>query len=111
LPGGDLGAAPVVLAKLHAQYPDLSETLLATLARRYGSRASAVLGDATHTVQLGTAFGADLYAREVDYLVAHEWVRTLDDLLWRRTKLGLRLDAAQRDELTQYLAQQVAAMA
>ncbi len=111
LPGGDLGAAPMVLAKLQAQYPGLSETLLATLARRYGSRASAVLGDATRTVQLGTAFGADLYAREVDYLVAHEWVRTLDDLLWRRTKLGLRLDAAQRDELAQYLAQRVAAMA
>ncbi len=111
LPGGDLGAAPVVLANLQAQYPGLSETLLATLARRYGSRASAVLGDATRTVQLGTAFGADLYAREVDYLVAHEWVRTLDDLLWRRTKLGLRLDAAQREGLAQYLAQRVAAMA
>lgn len=111
LPGGDLGAAPVVLAKLQAQYPGLSETLLATLARRYGSRASAVLGDATSTVQLGTAFGAELYAREVDYLVAHEWVRTLDDLLWRRTKLGLRLDAAQREGLAQYLAQRVAAMA
>jgi glycerol-3-phosphate dehydrogenase len=111
LPGGDLGAAPVVLAKLQAQYPGLSETLLATLARRYGSRASAVLGDATSTMQLGTAFGADLYAREVDYLVAHEWVRTLDDLLWRRTKLGLRLDAAQREGLAQYLAHRVAAMA
>ena len=56
-------------------------------------------------------FGADLYAREVDYLIAHEWVRTLDDLLWRRTKLGLRLDAAQRDVLAQYVAQRVAAMA
>ena len=111
LPGGDIGAAPVVLARLQEQYPGVPPSLLATLARRYGSRASAVLGDAASTVQLGTGFGADLYAREVDYLIAHEWVRTLDDLLWRRTKLGLRLDAAQRDVLAQYVAQRVAAMA
>lgn len=111
LPGGDVGAATVVLAQLQDRYPGLPPALLATLARRYGSRAPVVLGDAVSPAQLGTAFGADLYQREVDYLVAHEWVRTLDDLLWRRTKLGLRLDAAQREVLVQYLTLRVAAMA
>lgn len=111
LPGGDIGAAPVVLARLQDRYPGLPPALLATLARRYGSRAPVVLGDAVSTAQLGTAFGAELYQREVDYLVAHEWVRTREDLLWRRTKLGLRLDAAQCEVLAQYLALRVAAMA
>ncbi len=111
LPGGDGGDAHTVQARLQSRYPHQPPTLLASLARRYGTRAAALLGAAATPVQLGTHFGAGLYQREVDYLIAHEWVRDPDDLLWRRTRLGLRLDAAQRAVLAQYLQQRVAAMA
>lgn len=111
LPGGDGGDAPTVQARLQSLYPNQQATLLASLARRYGTRASTLLGSATTPAQLGTHFGAGLYQREVDYLIGHEWVRQLDDLLWRRTWLGLRLDAAQRDALAQYLQHRLAAMA
>ncbi len=53
---------------------------------------------------MGTSFGAGLFSCEVDYLVQHEWARTRDDILWRRTKLGLHLTSAQTDELDRYLA-------
>ncbi|MEG2804087.1 glycerol-3-phosphate dehydrogenase [Stenotrophomonas sp.] len=111
LPGGDGGDASQVQARLQVRYPQQPPALLAILARRYGTRAGALLGAAATPVQLGTHFGAGLYQREVDYLIAHEWVRTPEDLLWRRTRLGLRLDAAQQDALARYLRDRVAAMA
>lgn len=111
LPGGDGGDASQVQACLQSQYPQLPPRLLAVLARRYGTRASAVLGSAATPAQLGTDFGAQLYQREVDYLIATEWVGNLDDLLWRRTRLGLQLDAAQCAVLAQYVRQRVATMA
>jgi glycerol-3-phosphate dehydrogenase len=111
LPGGDGGDTQHVQERLQAAYPQQPPALLATLARRYGTRASTVLGAASTPAHLGTHFGAGLYQREVDYLVAQEWVRTPEDLLWRRTRLGLRLDPAQRDTLAQYLRDRVAAIA
>jgi glycerol-3-phosphate dehydrogenase len=48
-------------------------------------------------------FGADLTQREVDYLVEHEWARTAEDVLWRRTKLGLRVGAGDKTRLDAYL--------
>jgi glycerol-3-phosphate dehydrogenase len=49
-------------------------------------------------------FGADLFAREVDYLTKEEWAHTAEDVLWRRTKLGLRVSQADIDRLAAYLA-------
>lgn len=111
LPGGEGGDAQRVQARLQSLYPRQPQALLASLARRYGTRAIALLGAAATPVQLGTHFGHGLYQREVDYLIAQEWVRTLEDLLWRRTRLGLRLDAAERAVLGRYLQDRVAAMA
>lgn len=111
LPGGEIGDAHAVQTLLQTRYPRQPPALLAALSRRYGMRALKLLGAAATPVQLGIDFGAGLYQREVDYLVAHEWVRTLDDLLWRRTHLGLHLDATQREALEQYLLPRVAAMA
>jgi glycerol-3-phosphate dehydrogenase len=54
--------------------------------------------------ELGQHFGATLYAREVDYLMAEEWARTADDVLWRRTKLGLRVTPQDKERLAAYMA-------
>ena len=64
-------------------------------ARAYGTRLERIAGAARDLSELGEHFGADLYAAEVDYLVREEWARSSDDILWRRSKLGLRLNDAQ----------------
>ena len=111
LPGGDGGSVEALLPALQAAYPQQPEALLRDLARRHGSRARAVLGEARSPAELGRHFGAGLYEREVDYLIEQEWAVELDDLLWRRTHLGLRLDAAQRAALAAFLQQRHAAIA
>lgn len=103
LPGGDGGTAVQVQAGLQAAYPHLPAALLAALARRHGTRAALVLGNAVAVQDLGTDFGAGLYRREVDYFLAHEWARTLEDVVWRRTRAGLQLDAAQLATLDAYV--------
>lgn len=107
LPGGDGGTLATLLPALLAAYPHLPEPLLHDMARRHGTRVRAVLGDAQTVSQLGPHFGAGLYAREVDYLVEHEWVREPEDLLWRRTHFGLRLDPGQQQSVATYLVSRV----
>lgn len=99
LPGGEDGDAAQVGARLRHDYPRLPPALLQRLARTYGSRAAALLGNADAVATLGHHYGAGLYQRELDHLVEHEWARTTDDVLWRRTRLGLQFSAAQRDAL------------
>ncbi|MCZ8146619.1 MAG: glycerol-3-phosphate dehydrogenase, partial [Roseomonas sp.] len=70
----------------------------------YGNRAESWLNGAEGWQALGKAFGAGLTAAEVDYLKAHEWAVSAEDILWRRTKLGLRLSAAEQQALADYLA-------
>jgi glycerol-3-phosphate dehydrogenase len=69
---------------------------LLRLARRYGTRASLILGGALSERDLGEDFGAGLSAREIAYLRSEEWAEAADDVLWRRTKTGLHLDTDQR---------------
>jgi glycerol-3-phosphate dehydrogenase len=94
---------PGLLLELARRYPKLSPDLLHALARRHGTLAARVLGQAQTEEELGGHFGGGLYATEVDYMVAHEWARTTDDILWRRTKCGLLIDAAGRGRLDDYL--------
>jgi glycerol-3-phosphate dehydrogenase len=105
LPGGGLGPSglPGLLLELARRHPQLPTELLHDLARRHGTLAARVLGQARTEAELGAHFGAGLYAAEVDYMVEHEWARTVDDILWRRTKCGLRIDAAGRDRLAGHL--------
>ncbi len=105
LPGGDFpnGDFATLLADLGARYPGLSRDYLASLARRHGSLATAVLGDALDIRDLGTDFGAGLHAREIDYLVANEWAVTADDILWRRSKCGLHMNEAARARVGAYI--------
>jgi glycerol-3-phosphate dehydrogenase len=86
------------------RYPWLPCGQALRYARSYGTRVDTILDGANDLRDLGELFGADLYAREVDYLVREEWARTAVDILWRRSKLGLRLDAAGRGRLDEYLA-------
>ncbi len=110
LPGGDLPAElDTFIGRLRADYPALPGELLSALARRHGTLARQVLGAASDVQALGKHFGADLYAREVDYMTEREWARTAEDMLWRRTKSGLRLSAAERTTVHEYLAQNAAA--
>ena len=79
--------------------------------RGTGHKLEQLLGDAQDMAALGQHFGADLYQAEVDYLCAREWAQTADDILWRRSKLGLRVDAEGRARLEAYLQTQPAAHA
>ncbi|HEY6965801.1 MAG TPA: glycerol-3-phosphate dehydrogenase [Erythrobacter sp.] len=107
LPGGDFGVneAPAKVAELAARYPFLPQGLGHRLIRLYGTRALAILGDAASLADLGEDFGHGLTAAEVDHLVAREWARTADDILWRRTKLGLHFTPEQTAALAAYLAE------
>jgi glycerol-3-phosphate dehydrogenase len=80
------------------------------LARTYGTRASDVLGGAVTIAELGVQFGGGLSEREVRYLVNEEWACTADDILWRRTKLGLRVDANGRRRLEEWLSENASAV-
>ncbi len=105
LPGGDLPDLDrAALAQaLHAEYAFLPEDLTARLVRSYGTRTRQVLGDAKSLADLGEDFGAGLHAAEVDYLVANEWARTTQDILYRRSKLGLHLPSDGVSRLEAYL--------
>ena len=100
LPGGDFAvdALDALIARLAAEYPALSPADADRIARAYGTRADLWLG-----LPRGREFGAGLCQAEVDYLMAQEWALSAEDVLWRRTKLGLRLDAAQVAELEAYM--------
>jgi len=93
LPGGDfpVDGAEILAAKLQEAYPFLSEAHRDRLVTGYGTEAFHLLGDSRSTADLGCLFGWNLYAREVQWLVDHEYARTADDIVWRRSKLGLRL--------------------
>ena len=80
---------------LARRYPFLSDATSRRLVRAYGTLAADMLGDARGAADLGRCFGADLTEREVDWLMRTEWARTADDVLWRRSKLGLRFNAAE----------------
>jgi glycerol-3-phosphate dehydrogenase len=102
LPGGDLTPAfNEWLIELGAWLP---RPLLRRLAEAYGTRLRDLLGGATELGDLGRHFGAGLYEAEVRYLREREFARTAEDILWRRTKLGLRLGPEQRDAVAAFLA-------
>jgi glycerol-3-phosphate dehydrogenase len=91
LPGGGFprGGEGDIVRALCAGYPFLPTALAERLVRAYGTRASAVLTGARNAADLGVGFGADLTPAEVDYLRHEEWAVSAEDVLWRRSKLGL----------------------
>jgi glycerol-3-phosphate dehydrogenase len=105
LPGGDMmwDAAEAHVARALRTWPFLAEAEARRLVRAYGTRLPRVLGGAASRDQLGPWFGP-LCAAEVRHLMAHEWARHPDDVLWRRTKLGLRLSKDEKDALARFMA-------
>jgi glycerol-3-phosphate dehydrogenase len=105
LPGGDFpwNGAPGVRDDLVRRYPFVTDALAKRLVRTYGTLAHEVLGDAKAWKDLGRDFGASLTEREVIWLVRQEWARTPEDILWRRSKLGLRVTVEQTAALRRYM--------
>ncbi len=106
LPGGDFphdGAAGLT-AKLAARYPFLTPAHTLRLVRTYGTEAFDLLGAASGPGDLGPDFGATLTGAEVTWLMTKEYARTAEDVLWRRTKLGLHLNADQVARLAAHMA-------
>ena len=97
LPGGDFApdGLPALIDATVRAHPYLDRALAERLVRAYGTRVTKLLGGAHAMSDLGADFGAGLTEREVDYLMREEWAQTADDVLWRRSKLGLRFSAAQ----------------
>ena len=105
LPGGHF---PVdgyedLVSKIKQDYAFISKPLARRLARLYGTDSFKMLAQKNSLGALGQHFGGELYAAEVDYLVQNEWVQQAEDLLYRRTKLGLVLSDDEQVELSAYL--------
>ena len=106
LPGGDIEDADFARFLWNAgeRYAWLPPEMLLRLARAYGTRVDMLLGNARSLGDLGLHFGGDLYQREVEYLIAHEFAQCPQDVLWRRSKLGLHLAQDAQDALASWFA-------
>ena len=103
LPGGDFEDLDAQLDATLRRYPFLAAAQLRRLVLAYGTRVKDVLGEMTPGRDPGPVFGAELTAAEVRYLMQAEWARTADDVLWRRSKLGLAMPRPARDALAQFM--------
>ena len=101
LPGGDIGAMSYEqwFDELVRRRPQFTRDELRRLARRYGARINRLLGDARSGNDLGGDLGGGLSVREVQYLKAHEWASSADDVIWRRTKAALHVPIMDRERL------------
>lgn len=104
LPGGDFANPERLFDQLINRYPWLEEAQLKRYIRSYGTLCEQFLQHCTLLDDLGEHFGSGLYSAEVNYLLDHEWAQDIEDILWRRSKLGLRLNAEQRELLANYIA-------
>ena len=104
LPGGDFTDQATLLSELSLSHNYLPTAVLKRYTRSYGTLSHQLLAGCHSLADLGEDFGHGLYQAEVSYLLNHEWAHTAADILWRRTKLGLRLDQAQQQRLTEFIA-------
>ena len=104
LPGGDMKDAnyDTFCGTLKIDFPWMSRGLRRHYGRLYGTRVASVVGDAKSVDGLGRHFGGTLYEAEVNYLLAHEWAQTAEDILWRRTKHRLHLSDAEQSAFTEW---------
>jgi glycerol-3-phosphate dehydrogenase len=107
LPGGGgltEGGVDALAAELCREYPFLGEATAERLARSYGSHARQLLGNARSAADLGRDFGRGLSEAELRWVVEKEWARTAEDVLWRRTKLGLLFTPTEAQAIADHLA-------
>jgi glycerol-3-phosphate dehydrogenase len=107
LPGGDFPVDGVgtLVADLRGRHGFLDDRWARRLVRAYGTLAARMLEGASRAEDLGRRFGWNLTEREVRWLMDREWAVSADDVLWRRSKLGLRLDAAEAARLGDFMAE------
>jgi glycerol-3-phosphate dehydrogenase len=105
LPGGDFvyDGVDTLVERTQRNWRFLTAEHARRLVRAYGTRVDQVLGEASAPADLGACFGADLTAAEVRYLMAKEWAMTADDVLWRRSKLGLRFTKIETEALDRFM--------
>jgi glycerol-3-phosphate dehydrogenase len=110
LPGGDIPRADFAAFAegVKKRWPFLPPEMALRLAHAYGTRVEKILGKAQAMLDLGEHYGAGLTQAEIDYLVAHEWARTADDVLWRRSKLGLHLTEPERRRVAEWFESKTA---
>jgi glycerol-3-phosphate dehydrogenase len=108
LPGGDIDPVRFEAFVMDQQrrWPWLGPQMNRRLARSYGTRMARILADATGPNDLGTHMGGGLYSVELAYLVQHEFARSPEDVLWRRSKLGLHLSAEEQARVADWFARQ-----
>lgn len=101
LPGGDLGEPGFdgLVSDLALQHAYLPDTTARRIAHAYGRRAINMLGDAKKLEDLGPRLVGDLHVRELDYLRSQEWAKSAEDVLFRRTKLGVGASSAEVEAL------------
>jgi glycerol-3-phosphate dehydrogenase len=110
LPGGDIRDACFdnLLEELRAKAPFLGDAMALRLGRAYGTKVWSLLDGAGSLDDLGESFGGGLTRAELDYLIGQEWAETAEDVLWRRSKLGLHLSAEERARVGDYMEAQAA---
>ena len=108
LPGGDFDVTEVdkLVADARNTFSFLTERWARRLVRAYGTEVSDVLDEAKNLSSLGKHFGADLYQVEVEWLMKYEYAQCSEDVLWRRTKIGLRLNDQQISVLDDWIKEQ-----
>ena len=111
LPGGDfpMTGADDLVRQLQQRYTFLEQEWARRLIRAYGTGAENILGPARTLDDCGRHFGYGLTERELDHMVEHEWVRTAEDALWRRSKLGLRLSATEAKAVQEWIEARIGA--
>jgi glycerol-3-phosphate dehydrogenase len=110
LPGGDFKPDEFdrQVQDARGRWPFLDETQAHRMVAAYGTRIERILGGATNIDQLGPQFAGGVTAAEVDYLTAHEWAQTAEDVLWRRGKSGLLATPDESDALAQFISKNAA---
>ena len=105
LPGGDIPNADyeAFRKEKQQQYPWLPEALLNDYTRNYGTLIDSMLARCGSVADLGAHFGGDLYEAEVRHLMDNEWARGADDVLWRRTRKGLRVPEGTEEKLADWI--------
>ena len=109
LPGGDIGTHNYAAwcQSIQRQYHWLPSPLVERLANAYGTRIHGLLQQCHAISDLGMDFGTGLYQKEVEFLLETEWARCADDILWRRSKLGLYLNPDQVTTLEQFVSNRI----
>jgi glycerol-3-phosphate dehydrogenase len=96
------------VTQARARWSFLDAIQVERMVRAYGTRLERILGGAASLSDLGPAFAGDLTGAEVRYLMRDEWAQSAEDVLWRRTKTGLRASAKDADALAQFMASEAA---